>query len=457
LQVAGCGLQVAGCGLRVAGYTVVAASDLQPATRNLMPDSVRLSRLASELAGSEILKIGAEVRAAAATGRPVTNLTIGDFSPKEFRIPRAMEEAIVSALAAGEVTYPPSNGLESLRNAIRKFYADRRGADYPLESILVTAGARPAIYSLFRAVVNEGDAVVYGVPSWNNSYYVQIVGAKDVPVPCDASTNFQPTAALLRPHLRDARLLSLNSPLNPTGTMIDANTLTAICDLVLEENARRGSSERPLYLMYDQVYWMVTAGSVAHVDPITLRPEVAPYTIVVDAISKAFAATGLRVGWAVGPADVIRAMSDISGHVGAWAPRPEQFATAKMLCDSKAVDSYIEGMCRDATARLSALSNGLRAMKADGLPVDCIEPQGAIYVSARFNLRGRRTPNGDPLDTNEQVRRYLLASAGLGAVPFQAFGFPGDTGWFRFSIGVVSVADIEGLIPRIRAAIQQTS
>src|SRR6478735_7317782 len=92
--------------------------------------TARLSRLASELSGSEILKIGAEVRAAAATGRPVTNLTIGDFSPKEFRIPRAMEEGIVSALAAGEFTYPPSSGLESLRNAIRKFYADRAGADY---------------------------------------------------------------------------------------------------------------------------------------------------------------------------------------------------------------------------------------------------------------------------------------------------------------------------------------
>jgi aspartate aminotransferase len=417
----------------------------------------RLSRLASELAGSEILKIGAEVRAAAATGRPVTNLTIGDFSPKEFRIPRAMEEGIISAITAGEVTYPPSNGLESLRNAIRKFYADRIGVDYPVENILVTAGARPAIYSLFRAVVNEGDPVVYGVPSWNNSYYVQIVGAKDVPVVCDATSNFQPTPALLRPHMRGARLLSLNSPLNPTGTMIDADTLAAICDLVLEENARRGPSERPLYLMYDQVYWMVTAGSVAHVDPITLRPAIAPYTIVVDAISKAFAATGLRVGWAVGPADVIRAMSDISGHVGAWAPRPEQFATAKMLCDTKAVNTYIEGMCRDATARLRALSNGLRAMKADGLPVDCIEPQGAIYVSVRFDLRGRRTPKGDPLDTNDQVRRYLLESAGLGAVPFQAFGLPGDTGWFRLSIGVVSVADIEALIPRIRAAIDQTS
>ena len=417
----------------------------------------RLSRLASELSGSEILKIGAEVRAAAATGKPVTNLTIGDFSPKEFRIPRAMEEGIVSALAAGEFTYPPSNGLDSLRNAIRKFYADRAGADYPLESILVTAGARPAIYSLFRAVVDEGDPVVYGVPSWNNNYYSQIVRAKDVPVVCDASTNFQPTAKVLRDKLRGARLLSLNSPLNPTGTMIDAGELAAICDLVLEENARRSSAEGPLYLMYDQVYWMLTSGSVEHVDPIGLRPEIAKYTIIVDAISKAFAATGLRVGWAIGPADVIKAMSDISGHVGAWAPRPEQFATAKLLCDSAAVDTYISGMSRDATARLTALADGLRSMSKEGLPVECIDPQGAIYVSARFNLKGRRTPAGGALDTNDQVRRYLLDAAGMGAVPFQAFGFPGDTGWFRLSIGTVSVADIQALIPRIRSAITATS
>jgi aspartate aminotransferase len=419
--------------------------------------SGRLSRLASELSGSEILKIGAEVRAAAAAGRAVTNLTIGDFSPKEFRIPRAMEEGIVSALAAGEFTYPPSNGLDSLRNAIRKFYADRVGADYPLESILVTAGARPAIYSLFRAVVDEGDPVVYGVPSWNNNYYSQILRAKDVPVVCDASTNFQPTAKLLRDKVRGARLLSLNSPLNPTGTMIDAGVLAGICDLVLEENARRSASEGPLYLMYDQVYWMLTSGSVQHIDPIGVRPEVAKYTVIVDAISKAFAATGLRVGWAIGPADVIRAMSDISGHVGAWAPRPEQSATAKMLCDSAALDTYMAGMTRDATARLRALAAGLRAMKQDGLPVDCIDPQGAIYVSVQFNLKGRRTPAGDKLDTNEQVRRYLLEAAGLGAVPFQAFGFPGDTGWFRLSIGVVSVADIEELIPRIRSAITAVS
>jgi len=91
-----------------------------------------------------------------------------------------------------------------------------------------------------------------------------------------------------------------------------------------------------------------------------------------------------------------------------------------------------------------------------GLPVRAITPQGAIYVSAQFDLRGRRTPEGAPLETNEQIRGYLLNAAGLGAVPFQAFGLPGDTGWFRLSIGVVSVAEIEALLPRIRRAIERT-
>ena len=322
--------------------------------------------------------------------------------------------------------------------------------------MLIPAGARPAIYSLFRAVVNEQDRVVFGVPSWNNNYYTQIVGARAVPITCDESTNFLPTAALLAPHLRGARLLSLNSPLNPTGTMFEREALADICDLVLEENARRGATEGPLYLMYDQVYWMVTAGEVEHVDPLALRPDLAPYTIVIDAISKAFAATGLRVGWALGPADVIRAMSDISGHIGAWAPRPEQVATAKMFCDSRGLGEYIEGMQREAGARLNALATGLSAMESARLPVHCIRPQGAIYVSAQFDLRGRKTPAGESLDTNDAIRRYLLNAAGLGAVQFQAFGLPGDSGWFRLSIGVVSVAEINALLPRIRAAIEAT-
>jgi aspartate aminotransferase len=300
--------------------------------------------------------------------------------------------------------------------------------------------------------VDPGEKVLFGVPQWNNDYYCDLVGAKAVTLECDARTGFLPTAEMLRPHVRDARLLALNSPLNPTGTAFDAAQLSAICDLVLEENARRAGKDRPLFVLYDQVYWMITNG-IKHVHPVGLRPEIAPYAIYVDAISKAFASTGLRVGWAIGPVDVIRPMNDVIGHVGAWAPRAEQVATAKFLSDAAAVDRYIDNMRTEATRRLDVVHDGLCAMQSDGLPVESIRPQGAIYVSARFALHGSRTSSGEVLATDEDVRRFLLRDAGLAVVPFSAFGAHGDHGWFRISIGVASVADIISLMPRLREAI----
>ena len=415
----------------------------------------RLSTLARSLRSSTILRIAGEVRALVASGRAITDLTVGDFSSRQFRIPSALEQGIIDALRAGESTYPPPIGMPALRTAITEFYRQRTKIGAKLENVLVASGARPVIYAVYRAVVDEDETVVFPVPSWNNDHYTQILGARAVTVECDAATGFLPTADLLRPHVRSARLIALCSPVNPTGTAFDAATLSAICDLVLEENARRRSTgERPLYLMYDQVYWMLTARGVVHVDPISLRPEMADYTIIVDAISKCFAATGLRVGWTVGPADVIRAMNDIVGHIGAWAPRPEQVATARFLADRSAVDDYMEGMRRDTQRRLDAVYDGLTALGAQGLPVECVRPQGAIYVSARFGLHGMRDANGAVIQTDEDIRRYLLDAAGLAAVPFSAFGSSGDHGWFRLSIGVVSVEDIEALMPRIHHALE---
>ena len=424
-------------------------------TLPLTSTAPRVSALAAELTGSLILAIAAEVRAMAGAGKPICNLTVGDFSPSEFSIPASLLEGVVAALRAGHTNYPPSDGIETLRLSIKDFYARRLGLHYPISSVLVTAGARPAIYGAYRVLVDPGDRVVYPVPSWNNNYYTQLVAGKSVMVNVGAETNFQPTAALLRGALRGARLLVLNSPLNPTGTTLDADALGAISDVVLAENERRerDGGERPLYLLYDQVYWMLTFGDAAHVNPVSLRPAMERYTILIDAISKSFAATGLRVGWAIGPSDVIKRMSDVLGHVGAWAPRPEQTATAALLSDDAGIDSYHARMRVEVCRRLDALSAVLRALADEGFPVEATSPQGAIYLSARFALAGRRTPGGERLQTNESVRRYLLQSAGLAAVQFQAFGSSDESGWFRLSVGAVSVADIEALLPRLREAL----
>jgi aspartate aminotransferase len=177
------------------------------------------------------------------------------------------------------------------------------------------------------------------------------------------------------------------------------------------------------------------------------------YTVYVDGISKAFAATGVRVGWVAGPAPVMRAMTDVLGHVGAWAPRAEQAATARFLADDAAVTAYQAGLLAGVRARLDALHAGFTALGAAGHPVEAVAPEGAIYLTVRLALAGRRTASGERLASDEAVRRWLLDAAGLGLVPFQAFGADGDDGWFRCSVGATSVAEIESVMPRVRAAL----
>ena len=408
--------------------------------------AVRLGRMVSGLVGSEILRIAREVRELQATGRPVLNLTVGDFAPKQFRIPRELESAIAAALASGQTNYPPADGVPELREAIRGFYREVLSLDYPLESILVAGGARPVIWGAYQTIVDPGETVVYPVPSWNNNHYCHLVGAHGVAVETRAENGFLPTADELAPHLGDAVLLALNSPLNPAGSGFRHEQLAAIARLVVEENRRRGAGRKPLYLLYDQIYWLLAAESAPHATPVALVPEVAPYTIFVDGISKAFAATGLRVGWAVAPPHVALRMRDLLGHVGAWAPKPEQLGTTAILADP-AVGLRLAAEVRERIdRRLAALDAGLRALAAAGLPVRHLPPAGALYLSAHFDLVARF---GD----NRGIRQFLLNEAGFAVVPFHAFGTGNANGWFRLSVGAIGVDEIAPAIARVEAAL----
>ena len=252
-----------------------------------------------------------------------------------------------------------------------------------------------------------------------------------------------------------ARLVCLNSPLNPTGTAMARDQLLGVCEAIVAENDKRASrGEKPVYLMYDHIYWMLTAKGTEHFTPPQLVPEMAKYTVFVDGISKAFAATGVRVGWAVGPTDVIDRMSAIIGHVGARRPRAEQIATAKLLDDTSAIKTYVDAMHAGLGARLNALHEAFQSMKSAGLPVDSLSPEGAIYLTVRIAPFGKKTPSGAELKTNEDVRRYVLEAAGVGIVPFQAFGVSGESGWFRLSVGAVSEREIRDAMPRLAEALK---
>ncbi len=405
-----------------------------------------LSALARGLVGSEILKIGGEIRQIVAQGGSLCNLTVGDFSPSEFRIPARLQSMIVEALEAGETNYPPADGTLELRRAVKKFYEDELALHYPIESILIAGGARPIIYAAYAAVVDPGDRVIYPTPSWNNNHYAYLMRAVPVELEVGPETNFLPTAELIAPHIRDARLLCINTPANPTGTVMSRDEVKKISALVVEENDRRAAGgERPLYVLWDQIYWMLTFGQSRHYAPPQLVPEAAAWTIFVDGISKAFAATGLRVGWTVAPQHVTARMRDILGHIGAWAPRPEQVAVARFLGRKDDIDAFHESMIRELQLRLDLLHDGFEAMRRDGLPVRAFEPQGAIYLSVQFDLIGR-----GGIATNEQIRRLLLERATFAVVPFQAFGTRREDGWFRLSVGAVSPREIEDGLLRVR-------
>jgi len=412
-----------------------------------------LSTMAKRLRGSEILRIAAEVRAAAAS-RAVCNLTVGDFDPRQFPIPAPLKDLLVQALTAGETNYPPSEGLLALRQAVVEYVAREHEVTYPLESVLITGGGRPAIYGAVRCLVDEGDTVLYSVPSWNNDHYAGFVGARERVITAERGRGFQPTAEELAPWLDEATLLCLCSPGNPTGTILPAEELRAILEAVVLENARRATSgRRPLFVLYDLMYGSLVFDGLDHPHPLAMVPEAAPWLVVVDGISKAFAATGLRVGWALGAPAVISRLKDFLGHVGAWAPRPEQVATAVFLRDAAGVAAFRASMSAALLARLDALHSGFTALRDEGHPVDCVRPEGAMYVSLQLDLAGRRF-EGDTITGNEAIRKLLLERAGVAVVPFQAFGLTGESGWFRLSAGAVSLQDIREALPRVRALLE---
>lgn len=409
--------------------------------------SAALNPTSVAMQGSLILGIAAEVRGLAAQGRPICNLTVGDFDARQFPVPRRLRDETVAAYDAAHTNYPPAEGIPELRRAVADWYRRELDIDVSPDWVIVASGARPVMYSFFRLFLERDDEVLCAVPSWNNGYYAQLNNARLVTIATRPEHDFFPTAEELAPRLRTARVFALNSPLNPTGTVISPAALGAIAEAVVQENRlRMEEARRPLMWMWDQVYWQLCFGAARHVHPCALVPEVAPYVVTVDAISKAFAATGLRVGWGLLPPYLAERMKALIGHIGAWAPRPEQVATTRLLEDDAAMAEFGTGFRGALAARLDCLDRGLSA-----LGVQHLVPQGAMYLSVRFDLFGRPGLDGAPMRTNDEIRRFLLHRAGLAVVPFQAFDLMEDSGWFRMSVGAVSIPDLETALTRLRA------
>lgn len=417
---------------------------------------MKVSKIAQNLIGSEIIKIGNQVNELKAQGAEIANLTIGDLDSNIYPIPVQLKEEIQKAYQNNLTNYPPANGLLSLRKSVSKDLKNRWNLEYSAEEILIAGGSRPLIYATFKTIVDDGDKVVYPIPSWNNNHYAYLTNAEKIEVETSRSNNFLPTAEDLKPHLEGAVLLALCSPLNPTGTMFTKEQLTEICKLVLEENKKRGENEKPLYLMYDQIYAMLTFGQ-KHFNPVSLFPELKEYTIFIDGTSKCFAATGVRVGWSSGPAAVIDKMKALLTHVGAWAPKPEQQAVSTFLNDTESVELFVNDFKGKIAESLSVLHHGIQDMKSRGFAVESIQPMGALYLTIELNYLGKTKPDGSSIVDSSDLVFYLINEAGVALVPFSAFGNSRNMPWFRASVGGLSLNEIQKMLPRLENALSKLS
>lgn len=415
----------------------------------------KVSTKAANLIGSEIIKLGNEINQKIREGHQIYNLTIGDFNPTVFPIPTELKQLIINAYNDNQTNYPPADGVLELKKAIQQFISKYEHINFADDELMVAGGGRPLIHAIYQTIVDPNDKVIYPVPSWNNNHYCHLSDAQKVEIQTRAENSFMPTPEELAPHLKGAVLLALCSPLNPTGTTFKKDQLEAICDMVLAENKRRSPDEKPLYIIYDQIYWMLRTNGIEHYNPVSLRPEMKPYTIFVDGISKSLAATGVRVGWSLGPAHVISRMKSILGHIGAWAPKAEQMATAHFLNNDTALNNFLSELKQKLDLRFNALYKGFQELKQKGYPVQLITPEGAIYLTAQFALMGKTTPEGITIEKTEQITAFLLNHAQLAVVPFTAFGCEAGTDWYRISVGTLKESDIPELLQKLETALQQ--
>lgn len=420
------------------------------ANKTMNPPVLASSKMADTLIPSEIIKLANEINLKMQSGEQIFNLTIGDFDPRIFPLPELLTQLIMKAYEDHQTNYPTANGMLDLRQNLALHISNRFALTYHADDILVSSGARPLIYAVYKTLLDPGDKVIYPVPSWNNNHYCHLSEAQAIEIEVGANQNFMPSAGDIAAHIEDATLIALCSPQNPTGTVFSRESLSEICQLVNLENKRRLGSQKPLYIMYDQIYCELCMDGIQHEHPVLLEPDLKDYVISIDGMSKAFAATGIRVGWAFGPKELMAKMRAILSHVGAWAPKPEQVATAKFLKENVEIDNYLKWFKSEIDYRLNSLYKGMKELKSSGYPIDVIQPQAAIYLTVKLPWKGRLSKNGI-LFTQKEVTDYVLNTCRVGLVPFKAFGSPSESEWYRISVGTLRREDIPSIINALKS------
>jgi len=374
---------------------------------------VRLARRATKISPSPTLSIDARAKELAAAGEKIINFGVGE---PDFDTPEHIKAAAIEAMARGMTRYTPVPGTLELRQAICAKLLRENGLSYSPGEIVVSCGAKHSLYNALQVLVDEGDEVIVPAPYWV-SYIeqVKLAGAEPVVVTTRPENDFKLTpaelAAVLTPR---TRLLILNSPSNPTGSVYTAAELQALAAVVVEAG---------IWVLSDEIYEKLIYDGAKHVSIASLGPEVKVRTVVVNGVSKAYAMTGWRIGYAAAPAEVAKAMADLQSHS---TSNPTSIAQAAAVAALNGPQEPVSAMVAAFAARREYILERLTALPG----VRCRRPAGAFYVFPDVSAYFGRSFKGRVVESATDLAALLLEEAKVAVVPGAAFG---DDRFLRFS------------------------
>jgi len=390
------------------------------------------SRLAS-IGVSEILKITGLAANLKRRGKDIIILGTGE---PDFDTPEHVKAAAVQAIAAGDTKYTALDGTPALKAAIRDKFLRENGLDYALDEITVGAGAKQILFNAMMASLDPGDEVIIPTPFWvTYADIVAIAGGTPVLVPCVEENGFRLTAADLdRAITSRTRWVMLNSPSNPSGAAYAAAHYRPLLDVLL--------AHPHVWLMVDDMYEHIVYDNFRFSTPAALEPALKARILTVNGVSKAYAMTGWRIGYAGGPRDLIRAMAVVQSQSTSC---PSSVSQAAAVAALNGPQEIVRERCLAFQARRDFLVAALN--RIPGLV--CQVPEGAFYTFVNcVGLIGRTTPDGRQLNRDTDVAEYLLRQVGVAVVPGSAFGL---ARYFRISYAT-SLRELEEACRRIDLA-----
>ncbi|MEM7169382.1 MAG: pyridoxal phosphate-dependent aminotransferase [Pseudomonadota bacterium] len=368
--------------------------------------SVTAERL-SRIKPSPTIAVTQKARELKEAGRDVIGLGAGE---PDFDTPDNIKEAAIAAIRAGDTNYTAVDGTPALKKAIAAKFKRDNGLDYAPEQITVGTGGKQVIYNAFQATLNAGDEVIIPAPYWV-SYPDMVLLAEGTPVivPCGANHNFK-----LQPEDLEAaitpktRWIILNSPSNPTGAAYSHDELKAITDVL--------KRHEQVWVLTDDMYEKLVYDGFDYVTPAQVEPALYDRTLTMNGVSKAYCMTGWRIGFAGGPAPLIKAIAKVQSQSTSNPSSISQAAAVEALNgpqDFIAEHNDVFAARRDMVAEMLNDCPGLR----------CPKPEGAFYVyPSCAGVIGKTTPQGQKLETDGDFVTYLLEAEGVAVVQGEAFG-----------------------------------